>query len=237
MWDSYWFDPQFFRKEEESRRIATAWLDGEPRGYATFRRKGAWDQTGPTGTVVVYDLVALDAAAALALWRVLTDLDLTTKVEARKLPTDDAVLRLLVDPRAVVPKLSDNLWVRIIDVPAALAGRRYATDVDVVLHVTDARIPGNEGRWHLRAPAFGPATAERTTAAADLSLDVRELGEIYLGGPTLAALAASGLVTEHRPGSLAAAAVAFTWPVAPQCSFHFEPTHPQPHPPTMCPPR
>ncbi|CPU67309.1 Conserved hypothetical protein (GNAT acetyltransferase?) [Mycobacteroides abscessus] len=151
----------------------------------------------------------------------LTDLDLTHEVTPFMLPVDDVVTSLLVDPRSASPRLADNLWVRVVDVPGALAARRYAADVDVVLHVTDERLPDNAGRWRLRAEAFGPATAERTDDAADLSLDVRELGATYLGGTSLAALGAAGLVTEHSPGALARTSAALGWPVAPVCSWVF----------------
>jgi hypothetical protein len=50
---------------------------------------------------------------------------------------------------------------------------------------------------------------------ADVSLDIRDLGAVYLGGPPLAALAAGGLVRDHTPGAVAAATTAFGWPVAP----------------------
>ncbi len=151
---------------------------------------------------------------------VLTDLDLTHEVTPFMLPVDDVVTSLLVDPRSASPRLADNLWVRVVDVPGALAARRYAADVDVVLHVTDARLPDNAGRWRLRAEAFGAATAERTDDAADVSLDVRELGAAYLGGTSLAALGAAGLVTEHSP-TRSRASAAFGWPVAPVCSWVF----------------
>ncbi len=137
------------------------------------------------------------------------------------IPVDDVVTHLLVDPRAAAGRVADNLWVRVLDVPTALAGRRYAGDLDVVLHVSDERLPQNDGRWRLRATAFGEATCERAEDPADLSLDVRELGSAFLGGVSLAALATAGLVTEHRPGSLAAASAAFGWPVAPVASWVF----------------
>jgi predicted acetyltransferase len=140
------------------------------------------------------------------------------------LPVDDALLHLLVDPRAVVPKVNDNLWVRLLDLPVALAGRRYAAPVDVVLEVTDARLPANAGRWRLTADgrdadgAF-TATVVRTGEPADLRLDVRELGAADLGGRSLAAQARAGLVVEERAGAVQSAAAAFLWPVAPFCSY------------------
>lgn len=222
LWDSYWSDPKSFRTgSRESLRVAVVERDGEPRGYATFRRTLDWQMTGPRGTVHAGDVVALDAAAARALWGVLLDLDLMATTEPFLLATDDAITSLLVDPRAASPRVADNVWVRVVDVAAALAGRAYQADVDVVLGLTDARLPDNAGSWRLRAEAFGAATCERTDADPDVTLDVRELGAAYLGGASLAALAGAGLVGERTPGALARASAAFGWPVAPACGWVF----------------
>lgn len=215
----FWEDPPAFRAGRESRRIAVVERGGEPRGYALFRRKSDWETFGPRGTASVAEAVALDASAARALWGVLVDFDLTVETSTYILPTDDAVTRLLVNPRAAQPRVVDNVWVRLVDVAAALAGRQYATDVDVTLAVADSRIPENAGTYRLRARAFGEATCAPVAESADISLDVRELGAAYLGGASLVSLAAGGLVTEHTPGALAAAATAFGWPVAPVCSW------------------
>ncbi|GGM30307.1 enhanced intracellular survival protein Eis [Promicromonospora citrea] len=218
-----WDDAPLHRGGRESRRILLVELDGEPRGYVMFRRSLSWEPTGPRGTVSAGEVVALDAAAARALWGALLDLDLTTEVSPFILPVDDVITRLLVNLRAAAPRTPDNLWVRVVDVPAALAGRRYAGDVDVTLAVADTRLPANAGVYRLRAEAFAPATVERLApdTSADLSLDVRELGAAYLGGTSLATLAAAGQLTVHRPESLAPASAAFGWPVAPGSSWVF----------------
>ncbi|MGW8566070.1 GNAT family N-acetyltransferase [Isoptericola sp. NPDC055881] len=221
-WDSYWSDPKSFRSAgRESLRIVVVERDGEPRGYATFRRTLDWQVTGPRGTVHAGEVVALDAAAARALWGVLLDLDLMSTTEPFLLPVDDPITALLVDPRSAAPRVADNVWVRVVDVPTALARRRYQADVDVVLGITDARLPDNAGAWHLRAGAFEEASCERTDAAPDLELDVRELGAAYLGGGSLAALAGAGLVVERSPGALARTSAAFGWPLAPACGWVF----------------
>ncbi len=218
---SWLSDPEFFRDGAESLRMAVVTEDGTDataRGYARFRRKDNWQPEGPRGTVLVREAVAQDAATARALWGVLLDLDLMSTVEAGLLATDDPLWFLLVDPRAAKPRITDNLWVRILDVPAALAARRYQAPIDVVLEVTDTLLPANAGRWHLVGGPDG-AQVTATDRDADLVLDVRELGSAYLGGVSLASMAAAGLVVEHRPGTLHAAAVGFGWPVAPVCSF------------------
>lgn len=225
----HWDDSPVHREGRESRRIMIVELDGEPRGYVTFRRTMSWEATGPRGQVGTGEVVALDAAAARALWGALLDLDLTNEVTPFVLPVDDVITHLLVNLRAAAPRTPDNVWVRVVDVAAALAGRRYAADIDVTLAVTDTRLPANAGVYRLQAEAFGPASVERVDPefdAPELSLDVRELGAAYLGGKSLAALAAAGLVTEHaRPGQrrgvLARASAAFGWPVAPASSWVF----------------
>lgn len=219
-------DPPPWRDGGEPLRIATVHAaDGTPRGYALVRRKEKWGDGGPEYPVTLRELVALDAAAAHRLWSFVLDLDLTKQVHTGMLAVDDVLTDLLVDRRAAVPKLVDNLWVRLLDLPEALAARRYAAPVDAVLEVTDARLPANAGRWRVATTERGDegwaAEVTRTDAAPDLALDVRELGAAYLGGRSLAAFARTGLVTEHRPGAAAAAATAFGWPTAPVCSWVF----------------
>lgn len=220
-------DPPAWREGGEPLRIATVHApDGSPRGYALIRRKEKWGDGGPEFSVTLRELVGLDAAATHRLWTFVLDLDLTTEVASPMLPVDDPVTHLLVDPRAARARRGDNLWVRLLDVPAALAARRYRAPLDVVLEVRDDRLPANAGRWRLvtaTAADDGWAAVQvtRTEDTADLALDVRELGAAYLGGRSLAALARAGLVTERRPGAAAAAATAFSSPLAPVCSWVF----------------
>jgi predicted acetyltransferase len=110
-------------------------------------------------------------------------------------------------PRA---RVTDGLWLRLIDVPGALAARQYSCPSDMVIEVRDDLLPGNAGCWRLRAGDSGAASCKRTTAAADISLGVRELGAAYLGGTRIGSLAAAGLVTEHRAGTLIRLSAAIT---------------------------
>ena len=220
-------DPRSTWDGAEELRIVTVRDGGRVRGYAMFRRKEDWTGRGPAGTVRVAELAALDAAATHRLWSFLLDLDLMATVESPMLAVDDALLHLLVNPQGAAPRVSDNLWVRLLDLPVALGARRYAAPVDVVLEVTDALVPANAGRWRVRSGA-GPlpvagylAEVSATSDAADLTLDVRELGATYLGGRSFGALARAGLVVEHRPGAALAASSAFGWPTAPLCSWVF----------------
>lgn len=216
------WDPSWARAGADALGIFIAEADdgGPVRGYALFRRTAAWEGTRPAGVVRVRELVARDPAAARALWGRLLDLDLTSKVQLDHRPTDDPLLHFLIDSRAGRIDYADNLWVRLVNVPAALSARRYVADLDVVLEVRDELCPWNAGRWRLTG---GPDRAECTpsTDPPGFVLDVRDLGAAYLGSVSLTGLAAAGLVTVTDRAAFDSAARAFGWPVAAHCGWTF----------------
>lgn len=196
-------------------RCVVSTRDGEPTGFAHFKTR-----RGPTGFVEVSRVHALDLPSHLALWKLLLDHDLLSETRYEHLPLDDPLLALLLDPRAPKARMVDALWVRLADVGRALAERRYTGEVDVVLDVVDEFLPWNAGRWRLTGDATG-ASCERTDRPADLRLDVRELGSVYLGRPSLARLGAAGLVEERTAGALAATSAAFDGARVPWLDTHF----------------
>ncbi|MFI7537943.1 GNAT family N-acetyltransferase [Streptosporangium sp. NPDC049376] len=178
---------------------------GRADGYALYRIK---DGHGDGGRAVqVVELVAVTRRAYAALWRFLAGIDLVPWIEYEG-AADEALPYLLADPRAVRAHEVDRLWVRLVDVARALAGRRYALPLEVVLDVRDDFCPWNTGRLRLWAET-GTAGCERTAAAPDLRLTPAELGAAFLGGTTLETLARAGRVEELRPGALARASAAF----------------------------
>lgn len=211
----------------EDLRIVIVERAGQPVGYSRFRRKTQWTDTGSSGSVNAGEVIALDPAAAKKLWSVLLDFDLTTETTAFLVPVDDPIVGMLVDNRAIKMVHVDNVWTRIIRLSEALKKRQYAADIDVIIEVTDEMLPGNQGTWRVSAPAFGgpsgdeDAMVEPSNEPAQLKLDIRELGAIYLGGVTLASLAAAGLVEVRDPRALALTSAAFGWPVAPMSSWVF----------------
>jgi predicted acetyltransferase len=213
-------DPPGERDGASPLQCVVAERDGEVTGYARFRTKLGWGVTGHNGTVILTELAALDPATDAALWRFLFGIDLTTTLTVRGRPTDEAWQHLVSDIRRCQPRLRDALYLRLVDVGAALEARTYQAPVDVVFEVEDAFCPWNKGRWRLSGDAKG-ASCARTTDAADLSLSVRELGAAYLGGVSLASLAAAGRVRELRQGALAEASLAFGSVVAPWLPYGF----------------
>lgn len=224
-WRSELDDVELFRRGMSPLKCLLAGDETGPGGYALYRTKPEWTDDGlPSGTLAVSELISSDPGATRALWADLLSRDLIGEVVARQRPVDDPLLDMLADRRRARARLSDGLWVRLIDVPAALTQRSYSCAADVVLEVTDGLLPANAGRWRLECPGpdgIGEARCERTTAPPDIALPAAVLGAGYLGGTRLGSLAGAGLVTEHTPGALARLSAALYCDPAPWCPSMF----------------
>src|SRR5215468_2981840 len=225
-WRSVIHDPAEQRHGDSPLRCLLAEDASGPRGYALYAGVDTWNDFLPENVVTVRELMAADPAASAILCADLLSRDLTSEFRLPRRPVDDPLLYQLADPRRTRPQLNDNLWVRIVDLPRALAGRRYSCPVDVVLEVRDEILPSNAGRWRLSTTGEAPggglaASCVPASSAADLAMDVTELGAAYLGGTRLGTLAGSGLVAELRPGAVRQLTAALAWDPAPWCPMVF----------------
>jgi predicted acetyltransferase len=166
-------------------------LDGRPAGYAMYRLHFAMDRGVPRGFTSVIEAVGDSPDATRELWRYLVSIDWMESVRASLLPLDHELLLLMREPRRLTFNQRDGLWVRLVDVGAALNARSYAPGEPVVAEVVDAFCPWNEGVWELT-----PEAATRSDAKPELRLSVAALGSAYLGGFTFAQLARAGRVEE-----------------------------------------
>ncbi|MDQ3875578.1 MAG: GNAT family N-acetyltransferase [Actinomycetota bacterium] len=186
--------------------------DGAASGYALYRLQPNWEHGVPATTLHVVEAMATTPAAVGQVWRFLLDVDIVRHVAAWGLPVDHPLLLLAAEPRRLGFRLSDGLWVRLVDVGAALAERTYGGTGAVVLDVIDSFCPWNEARWRLEGGG-----AERTRDDPDLRLDVGALGSAYLGGFTFAQLARAGRVRELADGAVRRADRLFYTGRAPWC--------------------
>jgi len=195
--------------------------DGRPRAFARYTLDTKWPDGVPGSTLRVIELQAIDADAEAALWTYLFGIDLVATVTAGDRPVDDPVRWRLPDARRLrVRQLRDHLWVRIVDVAAALTARTYGADDALVVELADGFRPANNGRWLIEGGHAG-ATCERTDRAADLTLAAPELGAIYLGGVAVSTLAAAGRVRELTTGAVQRADRFFLVHPSPWCTTHF----------------
>lgn len=193
---------------------------GSPEAYALYRMEGSWGDHTPRYTLHVEELYAASAAAERALWETLLAMDLVDTVEADLRPVDDSLLLLVEEARRLRPTISDALYLRLLDLPAALAGRTYAAPGTLRLEVVDERIPANAGGWRLTVGEDGRGALERDAGATDVTLDTGALASAYLGAVSFLQLADAGLASADGD-AVARADALFATPRPPWCGQWF----------------
>jgi predicted acetyltransferase len=216
-WDA-WFrhDPPGSRQGHTARQHALV----PGRGYAIYRTKSDWQDTLPQGVVAAIEIVATDPVAYAALWQHLFSLDLVRTVKSRMEPADSPLLSLVANHQRLKTRGSEDLYLRLVDLPAALAARAYDVDDTLTFAVHDAFLPANEGTWTLHA-ADGEASCERSDREPDLELDIRELAAICLGGVTATHHVWARRIEERTSGAAARADRLFATDLAPWNPFEF----------------
>ena len=186
--------------------------DGIPDGYATYSLD---DGTLTVDEIITADDVVFTVLACFALGH-----DLVTRVVFKHFPPDHPLRWQFADFNAgQVSNHIDWLWVRLLDIPRALAARGWGADGELVLDVDDPFL-GEHGRYLLTVHN-GQAGCVPTGREPDLSLDVRDLGSIYLGGTVPSTLVRAGHIRGHSADAAARADVLFRAERPPHCLHWF----------------
>jgi predicted acetyltransferase len=199
-------------QESNPKRFVVLEFDGSVVGYAIYRTHLEFEGAVSSGRTEVIEAVATTPQATAELWRYLCDIDWSATITCGLLPPDHPLFLLLANPRRLFYKAGDSLWVRLVDVGAALSGRKYEGEGRIVFEVRDAVCPWNEGRWVLEN-----GRAERTDEAAEIALDVDVLGSAYLGAVSFAQLRDALRLEELQPGAVERADAVFAWRPLPWC--------------------
>jgi len=187
-----------------------------PEGYVAYRVKTDWPEGLPSNTVHVRELMAATNQAYAALWRLCFDMDLVGTIEAWARPAEEPLMHMLAHPRALRLRLGDALWVRLVDLPAALTQRRYAAEGSLTFEIRDGFCPWNEGRFELEGGPEG-ADCRPTTKSAGMIVDAADLAAAYLGGTRFRTLQRASRAVEVEQGTLERADAMFTWDPPPWC--------------------
>ncbi|MDQ0381742.1 GNAT family N-acetyltransferase [Amycolatopsis thermophila] len=192
--------------------------DGDD-GFVLYRTEDVrtFDHPNTGAVLTVRDLHAADTRALAGLWRFLLRVDLVSEIRAPGRPLGDPLRTVLTDPRAAaVTGLDDELWLRLVDVPAALAARTYGPGEPVVVEVSDPLLPSNTGRYRI-----GPEEVRTTAAEPELRMAPDVLAMLYLGDALPSALAAAGRIEVADAAALPRADTLFPVPVPPWCGTPF----------------
>ena len=211
-----WWEARVLRRPEDEasapRNFVVLEVDGAPLAYAIYRTHFAIDNGVPASRLVVREALGSTPEAMAAIWRFLLDVDWMAVCEVPFVPPDHPLFLLLAMPRRARYRMHDCLWVRLVDVAAALAGRAYGEGGPLVLEVRDAVCAWNDGRWRLEG-----GECVRTDEQPDLSLDVSALGSAFLGAVSFTQLREALRVEELRDGAVARADALFAWRPLPWC--------------------
>lgn len=187
--------------------------DGVPDGYASY-------SIGEPETLTVDETIAADDAVFTALARFVLGHDLVARVVFKHVPPGHPLRWQFADFRAgEVSGDTDWLWVRLLDVPRALTARGWSMDGELVLDVADPFL-GEHGRYLLTV-RDGRADCVPTDREPDLSMDVSDLGSVYLGGTAPSTLVRAGHIRAHSPGAATLADALFRAERSPHCLHWF----------------
>lgn len=220
VWEATLSDPERSRRGGGARTyVVHERADGQPDGYASYRYYWRRNDGLTANSISIEEIYSTSPSVDAALWRYVLDVDLVEEVTAGMRPLDEPLRWRLEDPRRLrTTSISDGLWARIVDIPAALEARGYSAETELVLQIEG---PSPE-RYVLATGATGGSCHLATEAEkADLVLGLSPLGAIFLGGCRPSTLAAAGRVEEIRAGALARADAAFAGPLLPFCGTHF----------------
>jgi predicted acetyltransferase len=210
---AYWYEHRLYSGPGPAgtspRFFVVYELDGVPEGYATYRLRDKWDDGMPNGAVIVVEALGTSLVATREIWRYLFGIDLREHVECNFLDPALTLYLGVADPRPLRVRLTDGLWLRLVDLAAALRARAWGADDSLVLEVRDVFCPWNEGRYR--------TDGTRCDADPDLVLAAGDLASAYLGGVDVHALAAAGRIEERKSGAVARAAAMFRTPLPPYC--------------------
>jgi GNAT superfamily N-acetyltransferase len=208
-------------RDKEPWRVLFARRDGVDVGCVGVQRTQKWEKARPSGDLGAWAVIG-EPAARLVLLRRLVDFDLIGSVRVRVVALEDPLLLWVGGPRAASDLMTfDSLWIRLVDLPAALQARTWSAPCDVVVEVADTSAPWNAGTWRIHADDTGAATVEATSAEPDVRLRTEALGGAYVGGGNLLALHRAGLVEEARRGAAAELWRAMRTDLAPGAAIGF----------------
>ena len=170
--------------------------DDDVEGYILYKISG-WQERDPRRTLSVEEIVAATPRAREALLSFMAGLD--PLVYGIKLYTPRGEpLHPYLRSSHVDAKIEPDQMLRLVDVEGALGYLERVPEAPLVLDISDDVIPENSGEY-----TVGDGEVFRGAEAAEsVSLDVRQLAQLYAGYLSVRSLARHGLIKASLPEAL-----------------------------------
>jgi predicted acetyltransferase len=170
--------------------------DGDVEGYILYKISG-WQDRDPRRTLSVEEIVAAAPRAREALLSFMGGLD--PLVYGIKLYTPRGEpLHPYLRSSHVNAKIEPDQMLRLVDVEGALGYLERLPGAPLVLNVSDDVIPENAGKYTVVEGKL----VRGTEAGESISLDVRQLAQLYAGYLSVRGLARHGLIEASSPEAL-----------------------------------
>jgi predicted acetyltransferase len=197
--------------------------DGTPTGYIVYdTHEEHTGQPGPAQVMNVKDFIPLDLDAYRGLWEYIRRHDLVGKVEMHgAVGEDDPAPELLLEPRMLRRQTNDGIWMRVVDVEAAIPQRPYGGRGELVIALPkDDMCPWNEGTYRMETDGITTAVT-RVDAAPDLTMRPNTLATLLAGHRSATRLHRAGLLEASGIAALERADTLFRTVYAPNCPNGF----------------
>lgn len=152
---------------------------GEPQGYLIYTAQPGSAQV-PGNSASIRDLAWLKSSAYRAAWDYFANMDIIERITWGRVPSDDPLPHLLLEPRMLKVTSGDGILGRIVDVERALPGRCYDEEAVLTFEILDDFCPWNEGRWKLETSPEG-SSITRTSETPQVVMPVSTLAMLVFG--------------------------------------------------------
>jgi predicted acetyltransferase len=185
-----------WKKSLADNDVAVSLVDGDVEGYLLYKISG-WEEGEPRRTLSVAEFVAATTRAREALFSFMAALD--PQVYGIKLYTPRAEpLHPYLRSAHVNAKIEPDQMLRLVDVEGALGYLESVSEASLVLELSDDVMPENAGCY-----TVGDGEVVRgAEAPQSVSLDVRQLAQLYAGYLPATDLARHGLIRASSPEAL-----------------------------------
>lgn len=219
MWDLKW------RKKGKSYCAVHFNEADEPDGYIIYKthewKQRPRDEVGPDQEMNIIDRAWLSIDAYRSLWEYTLRHDLVGRVNFDGAP-DDPAWSLLMEPRAIQPRVYDGLWLRVVNLLELLQHRLYSLEGACRFAILeDDLCPWNTGVYHLETDGSQSNATKVSGGSVDFTITPNGIASLIAGNTSLSSLARIGRAEIHKPENVGRINAMFATNYAPFCPDGF----------------